>query len=261
MPEEEHREKLSRVIRQWNNNRLDLFEITAPDQNLEFHGVVRFYLEDGVSGNVATKCLRVSSSWKTLEVIDTLSEKFRPDMKMLTTSYSLYEIHANKERKLDVDESPLVVQLNWNRDNREGRFVLKKDQKSLEIKEKSQEKEKGGVMQSFKRTLSRKDKKKDKNRNKEAEEKRSTENLPNNNSIYVSDCETRKSGTGNRKQPDGPGGKQEENSDDPGLPIGVKFSESSEDGFLSAVINYTNSSTVHFPLSPAFILYAAARSL
>ena len=65
-------------------------------QNFEFHGVMRFYLEDGVSGNVATKCLRVSSSWKTLEVIDTLSEKFRPDMKMLTTSYSLFEIHANK---------------------------------------------------------------------------------------------------------------------------------------------------------------------
>ncbi|KAI4804296.1 hypothetical protein KUCAC02_025927 [Chaenocephalus aceratus] len=36
--------------------------------------------------------------------------------------------------------------------------------------------------------------------------------------------------------------------------------ESSEHGFLSAVINYTNSSTVHFHLSPAFILYAAARS-
>ncbi|KAK1893908.1 Afadin [Dissostichus eleginoides] len=198
MPEEEQREKLSRVIRQWNNNRLDLFEITAPDQNLEFHGVMRFYLEDGVSGNVATKCLRVSSSWKTLEVIETLSEKFRPDMKMLTMSYSLFEIHANKERKLELDDSPLVVQLNWNRDNREGRFVLKKDQKSLE---------------------------------------------------------TKKSG--------GFGGKHKDNpdlSDDPGLPIGVTFSESSEHGFLSAVINYTNSSTVHFHLSPAFILYAAARS-
>ncbi|XP_033984906.1 LOW QUALITY PROTEIN: afadin-like [Trematomus bernacchii] len=253
MPEEEQREKLSRVIRQWNNNRLDLFEITAPDQNFEFHGVMRFYLEDGVSGNVATKCLRVSSSWKTLEVIDTLSEKFRPDMKMLTTSYSLFEIHANKERKLELDDSPLVVQLNWNRDNREGRFVLKKDRKSLE--EKSLEKEKGGVMQSFKRTLSRKDKKKDKNRNKETEEKRSTENLLNNNSIYVSDYETKKSG--------GLGGKHKDNphlSDDPALPIGVTFSESSEHGFLSAVINYTNSSTVHFHLSPAFILYAAARS-
>ncbi|KAI4804291.1 hypothetical protein KUCAC02_025922 [Chaenocephalus aceratus] len=178
MPEEEQREKLSR--------------------NLEFHGVMRFYLEDGVSGNVATKCLRVSSSWKTLEVIDTLSEKFRPDMKMLTMSYSLFEIHANKERKLELDDSPLFVQLNWNRDNREGRFVLKKDQKSLE---------------------------------------------------------TKKSGGLEGKHKDNP-----HLSDDPGLPIGVTFSESSEHGFLSAVINYTNSSTVHFHLSPAFILYAAARS-
>lgn len=57
---------------------------------------MRFYFEDRVGGNVATKCLRVCSNSSTREVIETLSEKFRPDMKMLTTSYSLYEIHANK---------------------------------------------------------------------------------------------------------------------------------------------------------------------
>lgn len=34
---------------------------------------------------------------------------------------------------------------------------------------------------------------------------------------------------------------------------------SAEEPFLSAVINYTNSSTVHFKLSPAYILYAASR--
>lgn len=65
-------------------------------QNLEFHGVMRFYFEDHVGGNVATKCLHVCSNSSTQEVIETLSEKFRPDMKMLTTSYSLYEIHGNK---------------------------------------------------------------------------------------------------------------------------------------------------------------------
>lgn len=32
MPEEEEREKLAKVIRQWNNNRLDLFEISQPDE-------------------------------------------------------------------------------------------------------------------------------------------------------------------------------------------------------------------------------------
>ncbi|TDG99213.1 hypothetical protein EPR50_G00207700 [Perca flavescens] len=96
MPEEEEREELAKVIRQWNNNRLDLFEISQPDKNLEFHGVMRFYFEDRVGGNVATKCLRVCSNSSTHEVIETLSEKFRPDMKMLTTRYSLYEIHANK---------------------------------------------------------------------------------------------------------------------------------------------------------------------
>lgn len=32
MPEEAEREKLAEVIRQWNNNRLDLFEISQPDE-------------------------------------------------------------------------------------------------------------------------------------------------------------------------------------------------------------------------------------
>lgn len=32
-----------------------------------------------------------------------------------------------------------------------------------------------------------------------------------------------------------------------------------EDSFLSAVINYTNSSTVHFKLSPTYVLYMACR--
>ncbi|XP_054470257.1 afadin [Anoplopoma fimbria] len=259
MPEEAEREKLAEVIRQWNNNRLDLFEISQPDENLEFHGVMRFYFEDRVGGNVATKCLRVCSNSSTREVIETLSEKFRPDMKMLTARYSLYEIHGNKERKLDVDERPLVELLNWNTDNREGRFVLKKDKESLE--ENFHGKEKGGVIQSFKRTLSRKEKKKEKNKAKATDkvsddEIGSTEELLNNNS----------SCTENKKQQRQPamGGTHTENlypdfSEQPGLPIGIKFCDSSEEAFLSAVINYTNSSTVHFKLSPAYILYAVGR--
>ncbi|XP_044022668.1 afadin isoform X2 [Siniperca chuatsi] len=257
MPEEKEREKLAKVIRQWNNNRLDLFEISPPDENLEFHGVMRFYFEDHVGGNVATKCLRVCSNSSTHEVIETLSEKFRPDMKMLTTSYSLYEIHANKERKLDLDERPVVVQLNWNTDNREGRFVLKKDRES----ENCYEKEKGGVIQSFKRTLSRKDKKnKTKSTDKvSADENGSTEKPLNHNSICVSNHETKK-----QQRQAAPGVKHTGSlypdfSDQPGLPIGIKFCDNSEEAFLSAVINYTNSSTVHFRLSPAYILYAVGR--
>ncbi|XP_070698547.1 afadin [Pempheris klunzingeri] len=262
MPEEEEREKLAKVIRQWNNNRLDLFEISQPDESLEFHGVMRFCFEDHVGGNVATKCLRISSNSSTQEVIETLSEKFRPDMKMLTTSYSLYEIHASKERKLDPDERPLVVQLNWNTHNREGRFVLKKDKESLE--ENCHEKEKGGMIQNFKRTLSRKDKKKEKNKTKATDkisedENGSTEKPLNNNSICVSDHETQK-----QQRQAAPGVKHAGSlypdfSDQTGLPIGIQICDNSEEAFLSAVINYTNSSTVHFKLSPAYILYAVGR--
>ncbi|XP_029585115.1 afadin-like [Salmo trutta] len=160
MAGKEEWQRLADIIQHWNNTRLDLFEISLPCKNLEFHGVMRFYFEDHVAGNVATKCLRINSTTTTGEVIETLSEKFRPDMKMLNTPYFLFEVHANKEeRQLDLSEKPLVVQLNWNTDNREGRFVLKKDK---DIIDNSPEKKKGGMIQNFKRTLSRKEKKKEK---------------------------------------------------------------------------------------------------
>ncbi|CAJ1073289.1 afadin [Xyrichtys novacula] len=222
MPEKEEREVLAQVIRQWNNNRLDLFEISQPDENLEFHGVMRFYLEDHVGGNVATKCLRVSSNASTQEVIETLSEKFRPDMKMLTTCYSLYEMHASKERKLDLNERPLAVQLRWTTNSREGRFVLKRDEEGSE--ETCQEKEKGGVIQNFKRTLSQKDKKKEKNKSK------TSDNVSEDKSFIQISLDY--------------------------LLALNSVTTVTEEALLSAVINYTNSSTVHFKLSPAYILYA-----
>lgn len=63
-------------------------------QACEFHGVVRFYFQDGT--NVVTKCIRVASTATAREVVDVLVEKFRPDMRMLTANkYALYEVHAN----------------------------------------------------------------------------------------------------------------------------------------------------------------------
>ncbi|XP_014898814.1 afadin-like, partial [Poecilia latipinna] len=126
---EEERRKLADIINHWNANRLDLFEISQPTEDLEFHGVMRFYFQDRVAGNFATKCIRVSSTATTQDVIETLAEKFRPDMRMLSSpKYSLYEVHVSgEERQLDLDEKPLVVQLNWNKDDREGRFVLKNE--------------------------------------------------------------------------------------------------------------------------------------
>ncbi|XP_072542147.1 afadin isoform X15 [Salminus brasiliensis] len=169
---EEERRKLADIINHWNANRLDLFEISQPTEELEFHGVMRFYFQDRVAGNFATKCIRVSSTATTQDVIETLAEKFRPDMRMLSSpKYSLYEVHVSgEERKLDLDEKPLVVQLNWNKDDREGRFVLKNENDIIPKKTQSNgpEKEKEGVIQNFKRTLSKKEKKKEKKRDKEA---------------------------------------------------------------------------------------------
>ena len=53
-----------------------------------------FYQDDG--SKVATKCIRVSNEATTKDVLDTLIEKFRPDMRMLSLpEYFLYEVHVN----------------------------------------------------------------------------------------------------------------------------------------------------------------------
>ncbi|XP_055289250.1 afadin isoform X7 [Moschus berezovskii] len=171
---DEERRKLADIIQHWNANRLDLFEISQPTEDLEFHGVMRFYFQDKAAGNFATKCIRVSSTATTQDVLETLAEKFRPDMRMLSSpKYSLYEVHVSgEERRLDVDEKPLVVQLNWNKDDREGRFVLKNENDAAPAKKAQsngpEKQEKEGVIQNFKRTLSKKEKKEKKKREKEA---------------------------------------------------------------------------------------------
>nr|XP_054346357.1 afadin isoform X8 [Pongo pygmaeus] len=171
---DEERRKLADIIHHWNANRLDLFEISQPTEDLEFHGVMRFYFQDKAAGNFATKCIRVSSTATTQDVIETLAEKFRPDMRMLSSpKYSLYEVHVSgEERRLDIDEKPLVVQLNWNKDDREGRFVLKNENDAIPPKKAQsngpEKQEKEGVIQNFKRTLSKKEKKEKKKREKEA---------------------------------------------------------------------------------------------
>ncbi|XP_075145292.1 adherens junction formation factor afadin isoform X2 [Haematobia irritans] len=153
------REAVRSVIQQWNANRLDLFALSEPDENLLFHGVMRFYFQDA-GQKVATKCIRVASDATVIDVIDTLIEKFRPDMRMLSVpNYALYEVHANgEERRLNPDEKPLLVQLNWHIDDREGRFLLKNiDQKTTPF-------EPNDI--NFKRKLSKREKKEQKKKEK-----------------------------------------------------------------------------------------------
>merc|ERR1712129_603111 len=123
-------ETLRNILTAWNANRLDLFELSMPNEDLEFTGVMRFYYQaqdQGSGQKVATKCIRVSSNATNKQIIETLIEKFRPDMKMLEVpEYALYEIHESGERRLGLDEKPLLVQLNWHKDDREGRFLLRR---------------------------------------------------------------------------------------------------------------------------------------
>merc|ERR1719193_1902468 len=150
-------EHLKQIIAQWNANRLDLFELSMPNEDLEFTGVMRFYYQAqdlGSGQKVATKCIRVSSTATNKQIIETLIEKFRPDMKMLEVpEYALYEIHESGERRLGLDEKPLLVQLNWHRDDREGRFLLRRVEKISSMPQPTQEDS------SFKRKLSKREKK------------------------------------------------------------------------------------------------------
>ncbi|KAK6026488.1 Ras association domain protein, partial [Ostertagia ostertagi] len=101
-------------------------------EDLEIEGVMRFYFQDG-GERVLTKCVRVSSTATTRAVVEALTDKFLPDLKMLSDdTYSLWEVHeSGGERKLDDEEKPLLVQLTWHRDDREGRFLLRKNRQGL----------------------------------------------------------------------------------------------------------------------------------
>ena len=127
---------------------------------------MRFYYQSADMGSgqkVATKCIRVSSTAVTREIIETLIEKFRPDMKMLEVpEYALYEIHESGERKLNPEEKPLLVQLNWHKDDREGRFLLRRIDEPTIMSHQGKEKTAEQMANSdptFKRKLSKREKK------------------------------------------------------------------------------------------------------
>ncbi|XP_054164184.1 afadin-like [Oppia nitens] len=164
----EHRQHLVRLINEWNANRVDLFSISEPNDALEFHGVMRYYFQDA-GAKVATKCIRVASTATSRDVINILIEKFRPDIRMLSVpEYGLYEVHENgDERKLAEEELPLLVQLNWHRDDREGRFLLRRmnDRTCLPGIGSA------GDENKFKRKLSKREKKEQKKREKQLKAK------------------------------------------------------------------------------------------
>jgi len=57
--------------------------------------VMRFFYQDDAD-KVSTKCVRVASTATTRDVMAILIEKFRPDMRMLSSAkYALYEVHVN----------------------------------------------------------------------------------------------------------------------------------------------------------------------
>lgn len=83
-------------------------------QNLEFEGIMRFYFQSNTKAEVqkvATKCIRVSNTANTGSVIEALVQKFRPDLRMLSShsSYALYEVHSNEGKNGPFTESLSAV--------------------------------------------------------------------------------------------------------------------------------------------------------
>lgn len=168
------RKEILRLINEWNSSRYELFAISQPNERLEFHGVMRFYFQDA-GEKVSTKCIRVDSTASTEDVIKVLIEKFRPDMKLLPSckDFAVYEIHTDTpERKLDPNERPLWVQLEWGKDGREGRFLLK-NENAKTVQFDAQE---HSLLTRDKKRMSKRDKKKQQKMLKEAATSASTTN-------------------------------------------------------------------------------------
>ena len=51
-----HKDRVRDAIQEWNANRLDLFEITPPNDDLEFFGAMRFYFQVWFSRLDAAAC-------------------------------------------------------------------------------------------------------------------------------------------------------------------------------------------------------------
>ncbi|CAH8662145.1 unnamed protein product [Schistosoma rodhaini] len=129
----DRRKKLVEQVLEWNSSRLDLFELTIPDEKCEFNGVMRFFLQDE-NRKFRTKCIRVSSSSRTSEVAEVLKEKFCiQEPSVMNKRFGIYEHHPNGVRRLTNDEYPLLVQLSWSKLGREGKFVLKLEPNSGHI--------------------------------------------------------------------------------------------------------------------------------
>ncbi|XP_065650101.1 afadin isoform X2 [Hydra vulgaris] len=161
-------------IKEWNESRLDMFALSPPNEDLQFSGVMRFYFQDR-GQKAVTKCIRVNNEQTVRNIMPILIEKFCPDMKMLATpNYELYEIHGTGDvRKLSLDEKPLLVQLFWHKDDREGRFVLKDGNVKIQPLKFFEINQDEGQL---KRRLSRREKKDLKKKRKEEYDLRSKNN-------------------------------------------------------------------------------------
>ncbi|KAL3076792.1 hypothetical protein niasHS_011529 [Heterodera schachtii] len=122
------RQKLCETIERWNATMMDIFAISLPDENTEFHGVIRFHLHHQNhqrGNNNSLPLLRRRVPWQQNACA---CPAYTPGERhahggdntgeCLLLAVGSYDDDDNgtggiSERHMDADERPLLVQLGW----------------------------------------------------------------------------------------------------------------------------------------------------
>uniref|UniRef100_UPI00358FF7A0 afadin-like isoform X1 n=2 Tax=Myxine glutinosa TaxID=7769 RepID=UPI00358FF7A0 len=122
---ESQRVHLLEDIRRWNAQHPALLELSMPEQDLSFCGVVKLCYKEDTTAVAVTKCVQLQSTSTTLDTLRLFSEKLHvePDSDWGSSSLSLHELlPGTGERQLEDVERPLLLQLGWPK---EGRFLVR----------------------------------------------------------------------------------------------------------------------------------------
>ncbi|KAI0987121.1 hypothetical protein GJ496_010832 [Pomphorhynchus laevis] len=122
---------IKELVNEWNRTRLEIFQLSQ-QQNNEYVGVIRFFYQDvqGQSNShISMKCIRLTSDATVKDLLPVLIEKFRPDLKNLSSDFCLCLLDDNgQQRILDDREKPLLLQLMYI--DKEAKFLLRNGQTS-----------------------------------------------------------------------------------------------------------------------------------
>ncbi|KAL7676961.1 hypothetical protein ACOME3_003210 [Neoechinorhynchus agilis] len=111
---------LRSTIEQWNRCHLSMFQVKRTSYGL--HGVIRVVYRENCLPHLedqCAKCIRVTDKTTVQELVGVLIQKFRPDLKNLSSrdDFCLFEVLVSQQseqiREMDAEERPLLIQIQW----------------------------------------------------------------------------------------------------------------------------------------------------